>query len=86
MEKSHKSLVKYIIIVLLIQVYRCTLCSHLVVLFAYTSSMWKYIVAIKVASQSLGRGKQKRKPGLQSGPGLLLVSGLGFPLGQNCFA
>ena len=28
----------------------------------------------------------ENKPGLQSGPGLLLVSGLGFALGQSCFA
>ena len=38
----------------------------------------------KVASRALGGGKHK--PGLQSGPGLLLVSGLGFALGQSCFA
>ena len=30
--------------------------------------------------------KRKHKPGLQSGPGLLLVSGLGFALEQSCFA
>ena len=28
----------------------------------------------------------ENKPGLQSGPGLLLVSGLGLALGQSCFA
>ena len=28
----------------------------------------------------------KNKPGLQSRPGLLLVSGLGLDLGQSCFA
>ena len=29
--------------------------------------------------------KLEHKPGLQSGPVLLLVSGLGFSLGQSCF-
>ena len=40
---------------------------------------------IKVARLALGGGKQKHKPVLQSGPGLLLVLGLGFILGQSCF-
>ena len=40
----------------------------------------------KVARSSLGGGERKHKLGLQSGPGLLLVSGLGFGLGQSCFA
>ena len=35
---------------------------------------------------SLSAGLTKANPGLQSGPGLLLVSGLGFGLGQPCFA
>ena len=35
---------------------------------------------------SLRRRLTKHKLGLQSGPGLLLVSGLGFALGQSCFA
>ena len=36
---------------------------------------------VKVARPSLGGGQQKHKHVLQSGPGLLLVSGLGFALG-----
>ena len=40
----------------------------------------------KVACQSLGGGQQKHKAGLQSGPGLLLVSGLGFGLEHSSFA
>ena len=41
---------------------------------------------VKVAVKSFGGGQRKHKHGLQSGPGLLLVSGLGFAIGQSCFA
>ena len=41
---------------------------------------------IKVAQSSLGEGYQKHKPGVQSWPGFVLVSDLGFPLGQSYFA
>ena len=36
-----------------------------------------------MAGKSFGRGERKHKLGFQSGPGLLLVSGLGFALGQS---
>ena len=35
---------------------------------------------------SLSAEVNENKLGLRSGPGLLLVSGLGFALGQSCFA
>ena len=43
-------------------------------------------LVLTVAHLSLGRCQRKHKLGLQSGPGLLLVSGLGFAFGQSCFA
>ena len=42
--------------------------------------------ALNVAGEVTRRRLQKHKPGLQSGPVLLLVSGLGFGLGQSCVA
>ena len=48
-----------------------------------SSWTWK---GLRWQQNSLGRDQRKHKPGLQSGPVLLLVSGLGFSLGQSCFA
>ena len=41
---------------------------------------------LNVAGEVTRRRLRKHKPGLQSGPVLLLVSGLGFGLGQSCVA
>ena len=41
---------------------------------------------INVVGEVTRRRLRKHKPGLQSGPVLLLVSGLGFGLGQSCVA
>ena len=41
---------------------------------------------LKVAGKSFGGGYNENKLGLRSGPGLPLVSGLGFALGQSYFA
>ena len=43
-------------------------------------------ININVAGEVTRRRLRKHKPGLQSGPVLLLVSGLGFGLGQSCIA
>ena len=43
-------------------------------------------VMLNVAGEVTRRRLRKHKPGLQSGPVLLLVSGLGFGLGQSCVA
>ena len=39
----------------------------------------------KLKGVSCGGANLKHKPELQSGPGLLLVSVLGFALGQSCY-
>ena len=44
------------------------------------------IPILNVAGEVTRRRLRKHKPGLQSGPVLLLVSGLGFGLGQSCVA
>ena len=41
---------------------------------------------LNVAGEVTRRRLRKHKPGLQSGPVFLLVSGLGFGLGQSCIA
>ena len=50
------------------------------------SSVNKSCITLKVAAEVTERRLTKTKTWVQSGPVLLLVSGLGFGLGQSCFA
>ena len=57
-------------------------------------AIWEILVLHDVKTQLRAQGSTavsrqrltKHKSGLQSRPGLVLVSGLGFSLGQSCFA
>ena len=62
----------------LLLIIRNILCT-LVLFVAYTSFVDS---CLRWHARKVLGGGYKHKPGLQSGPGLLLVSGLGFVLGQ----
>ena len=66
---------------------------HTNLISGYAKAIWEILVLHDVKTQLRAQGSTavsrrrltKYKSGLQSRPGLVLVSGLGFSLGQSCF-